>query len=216
MPPKLSTLLVPSALVVALGVTGLACVSAPEFVPTAHRPRMEQLTPFAPQRLRPHPAALAGDRAPSSAADAPDAGHGQAHLASSPAQATAYLWWRAYSATYSRVDGSTCNFAPSCSRFGLEALSHSPLGVVWTFGRLQRDQRPDDFYASGADGKLIDPVQAYTIWGDDPTLDRTPYAESSHHGWYLFVQAQRSGLADALLERHRADDAAVEPHAGAR
>ncbi|TXD32486.1 membrane protein insertion efficiency factor YidD [Lujinxingia vulgaris] len=212
----LSPILISSALVIALGVTSAACVSAPAFAPTGHQARTERLTPFSPQRLRPHPAVLAGDlsRVEAEGIHAPD--HSEEHLAESPAQATAYLWWRAYSATYSRVDGATCNFAPSCSRFGLEAIAHSPLGVVWTFGRLQRDQRPDAFYTRDADGRLIDPVEAYTVWGDDPTLDRSPYVESPHHGWYLFVQAQRSGLADDLLERHRGGDAAVEPDAGKR
>ncbi|TXD39032.1 membrane protein insertion efficiency factor YidD [Lujinxingia vulgaris] len=204
------------AIVAALASTSLACVSAPGFKPTHHQARVERLTPFAPERLRPHPAALAGDLITVSLADGHEGEHGDEHLAGGPAQATAYLWWRAYSATYSRVDGASCNFSPSCSRFGLNAVADGPLGVVWTFGRLQRDQRPDDFYARRPDGKLIDPVQAYTVWGDDPTLDRSPYAESPHHGWYLFVQAQRSGLADDLLGRHRAADAAVEPGAGKR
>ncbi|RAL24743.1 hypothetical protein DL240_00600 [Lujinxingia litoralis] len=180
-----------------------SCASAPAFSPSERTPQSAQLIPFEPTRLRPHPAHLTS---PTHPMRAPGQSHSRAHLAQGPLQASAYLWWRVYGETYGRASGPTCNFSPTCSRFGLEASAYGPRGLIWTFGRLQRDQRPDDFYATTPDGHLSDPIANYAIWTQAPTLDRSPYVETPHHGWYLFVRALRAGLARDILERRPDSD----------
>src|SRR5690554_6671980 len=73
---------------------GAACASAPIFEPTSYPARSEHLRPFAAERVRPHPGALSGDVRDARPPERRD--HLNAHLASSPGQATAYLWWSLY------------------------------------------------------------------------------------------------------------------------
>ncbi len=90
-----------------------------------------------------------------------------------PAQAAVALGFSVYKATWSRFDGPTCAFSPSCSRFGLDAVrALGALGVVYTFGRLMRDHTAHDHYLPAPPIYLSDPLSNYTFFwlgdGDDP------------------------------------------------
>ena len=88
-----------------------------------------------------------------------------------PGRAALHVMFRAYQATYSRVDGSRCTFVPTCSRFGAEAVASQGLwGVGLTFGRLIRNHvRGQGFYQQ-IEGTLTyrDPVDNYLFWAQDP------------------------------------------------
>ena len=46
---------------------------------------------------------------------------------------------RTYQNTFSKLDGSTCQFRPSCSHFGSMAIKEHPIqGIFMTADRLQR------------------------------------------------------------------------------
>lgn len=111
-------------------------------------------------------------------------------LASSPSAATAALWWSLYKQTYSRIDGPTCEFSPSCSRFGVEAVSgHGPLGFSLTFGRLLR-HHDHDFYPK-IGNLLADPVANYTGWGPPYRLDEIHEQGDPARGWHGHLRATR-------------------------
>ncbi|MFU8804402.1 MAG: membrane protein insertion efficiency factor YidD [Bradymonadaceae bacterium] len=111
-------------------------------------------------------------------------------FARSSSTATAALWWNLYKNTYSRIDGPTCEFSPSCSRFGLEAVGrHGLIGVPMTFGRLLR-HHDHDFYRK--EGRLLaDPLENYSFWRGPHRLDAIDTHDDLAHGWYGHVQTTR-------------------------
>jgi putative component of membrane protein insertase Oxa1/YidC/SpoIIIJ protein YidD len=75
---------------------------------------------------------------------------------------------RVYQSTLSSQDMSVCNFTPSCSHFGQEAIRKAGLirGLLLTSDRLQRCNgsgfRSKDYYNyDPVSGKLLDPVERY-------------------------------------------------------
>lgn len=109
-----------------------------------------------------------------------------------PVRATAWLWFRAYQATFSRVDGSTCRFRPTCSGFGLEAINaHGLLGVPMTFGRLNRSHADEQHYPMPDPPFLADPIANYGFYLGEPRLDDFASYSDPAHAWYQHVRATR-------------------------
>jgi putative component of membrane protein insertase Oxa1/YidC/SpoIIIJ protein YidD len=74
-----------------------------------------------------------------------------------PASAGVWVLFAAYQTTWSRLDGPTCGFEPTCSRYALEVVSRwGPLGLPLAFGRLMRDHSHDGFYPVDERGRLVD------------------------------------------------------------
>lgn len=112
--------------------------------------------------------------------------------AEGPVRAAAWLWFRAYQATLSRVDGTTCRFRPTCSGFGIEAVrEHGLLGVILTFGRLHRSHADEKHYPMTNPPFLDDPVSNYTFWLREPRLDDFAAYDDESHAWYQHVRATR-------------------------
>lgn len=107
--------------------------------------------------------------------------------------ATARLLFQFYSSTWSRADGSTCRFSPTCSGFGRQAIArHGVFGLVMTFGRLHRNHADADFYDVER-GRLRDPVSLHSFWFSTPSEEAL--AEEPEIGAYLQVrQAARLNL----------------------
>jgi len=59
---------------------------------------------------------------------------------SNPLKSSALLAIRLYQATISKVQGDVCNFVPSCSHYGYDAIKKKGLilGILATSDRLQR------------------------------------------------------------------------------
>jgi len=72
---------------------------------------------------------------------------------------------RFYQVFISSQDMPVCNFVPSCSQFGMEAISRLGVvrGVLLTSDRLQRCNgvSTSRYQMDYNSGKLIDPIQAY-------------------------------------------------------
>jgi putative component of membrane protein insertase Oxa1/YidC/SpoIIIJ protein YidD len=71
-----------------------------------------------------------------------------------------------YRGTLSRAKGANCNFAPSCSRYGHEAIERVglPLGLVLFGARLMRAHLNfDRFYRFDGD-HLVDPLDDTLDW----------------------------------------------------
>lgn len=146
---------------------------------------VESLTPWTPTRHGNHP----GLTSPLVVSQALTRHPRDEHYARGPVQATAYLAWRLYSNSLSRVSGDTCRFSPTCSRFALDATAGGPEGLVLTFGRLMRHQLNDPLYHDTPDGALIDPPDYYFFWRSPLGRDAHRYQLERRHAWYLFVSA---------------------------
>jgi putative membrane protein insertion efficiency factor len=61
-----------------------------------------------------------------------------------PIRLPAYGWIRIFQKFISPVDGESCNFHPSCSNYGLQAIEEHGLllGVPMTAERVIRDHHP--------------------------------------------------------------------------
>jgi hypothetical protein len=83
--------------------------------------------------------------------------------------ASMYLAFRFYKETWSRADGNTCRFAPSCSRFGWQAVRrHGVWGVVLTMARLTRSHGESPLHPVDSDGLyILDPLSNYDFWYHD-------------------------------------------------
>lgn len=110
----------------------------------------------------------------------------------SPVGAGAWLLFRFYKETFSRLDGNRCGFVPSCSRFGYRAVrDHGLHGVVLTFARLMRNHAERDFYRHHHRGYLLDPVSNYTFFSDTLRLDIFHQHKDPAHAWYLHIEATK-------------------------
>lgn len=160
-----------------------------------------QLQPWTPQRRGVHPGQLKHSQEARHDADSDrsqtGADRGESIL-QNPIGATAYGAWRLYSNTLSRSMGPTCRFSPTCSRFAVDATGVGPEGLVFTFGRLQRNHLADDDYEHGDDGHLLDPPSNYFFWRSDLGLGAHRSSLPDHQAWYIFVRARQ--------------DRAEEPH----
>lgn len=113
-------------------------------------------------------------------------------VSTGPLSATAWLWFRAYQNTLSRVDGATCRFRPTCSGFAAEAISeHGLLGLAMAFGRLARNHNGVRHYRVSEPPYLDDPVENYGFGGRRPWLDDFQAHEDEAHAWYQHVRATR-------------------------
>lgn len=140
------------ALIAALSV-GAGCAAAPR--PAPQVASREPFVPWGKSRL--HPTLV--EREPSRA---PVRGGGDGTPARGPAVAGAWVFYKIYQGTWSRLDGPRCAFEPTCSRFALEAVAaYGPAGLVLAFGRLLRDHSHDGFYPETPGGRLADPVRGY-------------------------------------------------------
>ena len=151
------------------------------------------LSPWEPSiahpRVRDASPALALGAAPASIARQAHTHRPHTPTAQSPVGAGAWLLFRFYKETFSRMDGNVCGFVPSCSRFGLEATQrHGLRGVAMTFGRLMRNHAHDDFYRPHPRGYLRDPVRNYTFFGDPPALDAFHLYDDPVHAWSVHVR----------------------------
>ena len=119
--------------------------------------------------------------------------------AAGPGRAAMYLMFRAYQASYSRVDGSRCTMVPTCSRFGAEAVAAQGLwGVALTFGRLIRNHVRGEGFYQRVEGTLTyrDPVDNYTFWATAPSTAEHPFIrwhDDPAKGWFQHLR-----LADGL------------------
>lgn len=115
-------------------------------------------------------------------------------VSQSPVAAGAWVLFRTYKETYSRFDGNRCGFTPSCSRFGLEAVSaRGARGVMLTSARLMRNHGPREreFYRMTPRGYLRDPLENYTFFIGAPKLDAFHEHDDPAHAWFLHVRATR-------------------------
>lgn len=114
------------------------------------------------------------------------------HLASGPMQASAWLWFRAYQATFSRLDGTTCRFRPTCSGFAVDAIGeHGLLGLSMAFGRLGRNHNAMRHYHMSNPPFLDDPLDNYGFGGRQPWFDDFQSYDDEAHAWYQHVRATR-------------------------
>ncbi len=112
--------------------------------------------------------------------------------ASSPTLAAAWLYYRFYKETFSRVDGNTCRFNPSCSTFGIQAVrDHGLFGIASTFGRLHRNHSAEEFYPTKIQPYLEDPVANYTFVFREPKLDDFSSYDDEAHAWVQHLRAVR-------------------------
>lgn len=173
-------------LVVLISALTAGCTSAPR--PAS--PQVRAFEPWAPVRLeRPHPTLA---RLPLTS---------PSHVEPSPTSrgalaASAWIFWRGY-ARLSRLNGDVCRFAPTCSRFGWEAVrEHGLPGVVLTFARLLRTH-DHSFYRvteSGPDaGFLQDPVEGYLFFWRLPSRAETPRPDDAAQGWHEHIRRVKAG-----------------------
>jgi putative component of membrane protein insertase Oxa1/YidC/SpoIIIJ protein YidD len=85
--------------------------------------------------------------------------------------AAVYLSFRLYKETWSRADGNTCRFSPSCSRFGWQAIRrHGVWGALLTMARLTRSHGESPLHPVDSDGVyVLDPLSNYDFWYADPS-----------------------------------------------
>jgi putative component of membrane protein insertase Oxa1/YidC/SpoIIIJ protein YidD len=131
----------------------------------------------------------------------PVAPDGQAHqprkpamhpLAAGPIQSATWVAYRGYQSTFSRVDGATCRFRPTCSRLAYQAVSERGLaGVPIAFARLQRFHSGVHNYPGSHPPHLHDPLANYTFTNRRPKLDDHDAYENRAHAWYQHVRATR-------------------------
>ncbi len=107
--------------------------------------------------------------------------------AEGPLKSTALLWFNVYQNTLSRLDGSTCNFSPTCSGFAIQAISKSgPLGFGLALGRLHKNHLDHSFY-SNKDRRLFDPLDNYTFWLEPTKPDNFDAYQDPAHAWFQHV-----------------------------
>ncbi len=150
-------------------------------------PTLEERAPSAPSADARQPAALV----------APPA----TPMADGAAIASAWIFFQVYKETYSRVDGNRCGFAPSCSRFGFEAVrGHALPGVALAFGRLLRPHHDPEHehYLAHVSGYLSDPVTNQTFFWGEGAPDDFARHEDPAHAWWLHVR-----LAERLAKGAR-------------
>ena len=105
-----------------------------------------------------------------------------------PVGEAAKLWFWVYKTTWSRVDGSTCHFSPSCSRFAVDATQNLGLyGVMLTFGRLHKNHLDRRHYRSTGPF-LADPLANYTFWFRSPQRDDFSSYREPAHAWFQHVR----------------------------
>ncbi|MCE2414589.1 membrane protein insertion efficiency factor YidD [Candidatus Poribacteria bacterium] len=72
---------------------------------------------------------------------------------------------RLYQEFVSSQDGPTCNFHPTCSRFGMACIQEYGVlrGILLTADRLLRcnGSQAQHYHKDGVTGKYIDPVSDY-------------------------------------------------------
>ncbi len=72
---------------------------------------------------------------------------------------------RLYQKFVSSQDGSTCNFHPTCSRFGMACIQEYGVlrGILLTADRLLRcnGSQAQHYHKDGVTGKYIDPISDY-------------------------------------------------------
>ena len=77
---------------------------------------------------------------------------------------------RFYQVVFSSQDGSSCQFRPSCSHFGADALKHHGLvqGVLMTSDRLLRcNPYTEGLYPMAPDGQhREDPTEKHLLWSE--------------------------------------------------
>ncbi len=106
---------------------------------------------------------------------------------------TAWLAFGLYQQTWSKLDGPTCGFAPTCSRYALEAVtSLGPMGVALGFGRLMRLEGDIGFHHVHRSGRLEDPLSNHTFFWRAPALDAFHTFEDRAHAWHGHVRAMRA------------------------
>lgn len=109
---------------------------------------------------------------------------------------TAALGFVVYQQTWSKLDGPTCGFAPTCSRYALDAVTtHGPLGVALGFGRLMRLEGDIYFYHVHGTGRLEDPIANHTFFLRRPALDAFHTYRDRAHAWHGHVRAMRAWSA---------------------
>ena len=86
-----------------------------------------------------------------------------------PAKLAFVLLIKMYQVVFSSQDGSSCQFRPSCSHYGAEAIKkYGPLqGVLMTGDRLLRcNPYTEDRYKTAPDHyHSADPVEDHVLWG---------------------------------------------------
>lgn len=88
------------------------------------------------------------------------------------------LFYVAFRQSWGKFDMTRCDLHPSCSRFALEAVRHTPLwlAVPLTFGRIMRNHNASDL-PRDVHGHKRDPVTHHTFTlpthhaGREPTYD---------------------------------------------
>ncbi|MXZ02010.1 membrane protein insertion efficiency factor YidD [Candidatus Poribacteria bacterium] len=74
---------------------------------------------------------------------------------------------RLYQKFISSQDGPSCQFSPSCSRFGMQCIQEYGFlrGVMLTADRLIRcnGSHSNHYHRDGVTGKYIDPVSDYAV-----------------------------------------------------
>lgn len=119
---------------------------------------------------------------------------------SGPLVTAGWLYYRAYQATFSRLDGATCRFRPTCSAFALEAITREgALGLWLAFARLHRAHGPEHHYPMEEPPFLSDPLKAYTFWMRRPRLDDFAAYRDPAHAWYQHVRAAQALAARGPL-----------------
>ena len=75
---------------------------------------------------------------------------------------------RLYQKFISSQDGPTCNFQPTCSRFGMACIREYGVarGILLTADRLLRcnGSQSQHYHKDSVTGKYMDPVSDYAIW----------------------------------------------------
>ena len=113
-------------------------------------------------------------------------------LAAGPIRSAAWVSYRGYQSTLSRVDGATCRFRPTCSRLAYEAVTRQgPLGVPIAFGRLQRFHGGASLYPESRHPHLHDPLTNYTFTRRRPKLDDMDAYDDRAHAWYQHIRATK-------------------------
>lgn len=103
-------------------------------------------------------------------------------------QTTAKIAFSVYQHTWSRMDGSTCNFSPTCSAFGLHATYEFGFwGMVLTMGRLQKDHSAFEFYKH-LSLRLHDPIENYTFWLREARKDDFSSYLDPAHAWFQHIK----------------------------
>ena len=95
----------------------------------------------------------------------PKAAHARVHLSTPGVKTLLVGAIRFYQLFISTQDAPSCNFVPSCSRFGVETIRRLGFirGILLTSDRLQRcnSVSTSRYQVDYRSGRLMDPVQLY-------------------------------------------------------